>query len=484
MIKYTTSAELKDQLFKSPFDAELNKNNRWVVMEGLVEWDELAKVLIDRMSNRGRASIDVRYVLGALLIKGLENLSDVDTIRQISENIYMQYFVGLRTFSPAPLFVPEVLVSVRKKLGEDGAVLMNDIMLKAAAESGAIKHKAPYGSGGDATQRGTLKIDATACPQDVRYPLDTSLLNDARLKSEGIIDYLWSLDYYKDKKPRTYRKTAQGYYLDFVKKKSPKPKAIRKCKKQQLQYLRRNIKSINKMLDEYKSSDATSSLPHMSKQMYKDWLVLQSIYNQQEEMYRDRRRGVSDRIVSLHQPHVRPIVRGKAGKKVEFGAKVNMSETEGFVRMDRIDFNAFNEGQDLMAVVESYKELYGYYPESVLVDKIYLTRSNRNYLKEKGISHYGPPLGRPAKRTKAEKQKRAKKQNKRSEVEAKFGLAKIKYGLDRIKMRLSQTSKAHVGIAMLCMNLWKLMKLSIHHFLVFITQLMNGLSIMRRMETY
>lgn len=482
MIKYTTTAELKNQLFQSPFDAELDKNNRWMIMEQLVEWDDLAKVLIDRMSNRGRASIDVRYVLGALLIKGLENLSDEDTIRQISENVYMQYFVGLRTFSPAPLFVPEVLVSVRKKLGEDGAVLMNDIMLKAASRLGAIKHKAPYGSGGSDTHRGTLKVDATACPQDVRYPLDTSLLDDSRLKSEGIIDHLWSLGYYKGKKPRTYRKTAKESYLDFVKKKSPKAKTVRKCKKQQLQYLRRNIKTIDKMLDEYKSKINSEELPPMDNKMYKDWLVLQHVYSQQNEMYRNRRRQVRDRIVNLHQPHVRPIVRGKAGKRVEFGAKVNMSETEGFVRMDKIDFNAFNEGQDLVAVIESYKELYSYYPESVLVDKIYLTRSNRNYLKEKGIAHYGAPLGRPPKLSKEEKRKRVKKQNKRSEVEAKFGLAKVKYGLDRVKMRLVQTSKAHIGIAMLCMNIWKLMKLSIYRFWVFIAQLVYRYSIIRRME--
>lgn len=76
---------------------------------------------------------------------------------------------------------------------------MNDMVLKAVAKSGAIKHKAPYGSGDDDTHRGTLKVDATACPQDVRYPLDTSLLNDARVKSERIIDYLWSLVYYKAK---------------------------------------------------------------------------------------------------------------------------------------------------------------------------------------------------------------------------------------------------------------------------------------------
>lgn len=129
--------------------------------------------------------------------------------------------------------------------------------------------------------------------------------------------------------------------------------------------------------------------------MYKDWLVLQCMYNQQDKMYRDRRRQVSDRIVNLHQPHVRPIVQGKAGKRVEFGAKVNMSEREGFVRMDGIDFNAFNEGQDLIGVVESYKELYGYYPESVLVGRIYLTCSNRNCLKEKGIAHCGAPWADP-----------------------------------------------------------------------------------------
>jgi hypothetical protein len=110
----------------------------------------------------------------------------------------------------------------------------------------------------------------------------------------------------------------------------------------------------------------------------------------------------------------------------------------------------------LEGIVEGYKSLYGYYPQGVLVDKIYLTRENRKMLKKRGIAHYGPQLGRQTDRTKAEKIKRKKKQNKRSEIEGKFGLAKMKFGLNRIMMKRSDTSKAHIQLIAISMNICKL----------------------------
>jgi hypothetical protein len=89
--------------------------------------------------------------------------------------------------------------------------------------------------------------------------------------------------------------------------------------------------------------------------------VSQHVLEQQTEMYNTKTHSHPDRIVNIHQPYVRPIVRGKAKAKVEFGAKINLSLQDGFTKIDRLDWNAYNEGTDLVSQVESYNKLYGYY---------------------------------------------------------------------------------------------------------------------------
>ncbi|MBK7410047.1 MAG: transposase [Saprospirales bacterium] len=182
--------------------------------------------------------------------------------------------------------------------------------------------------------------------------------------------------------------------------------------------------------------------------------IIQELYRQQEEMFRDRRRRIDDRIISIHQPHARPIKRGKGGgKDTEFGPKINVSVTEGIARVDQINFNAFNEANYLEDQIEGYKTLHGYYPTLVLADQIYWTRSNRNYLKDKDIQMGGVPLGPSKELTKYEKYKARKRNNKRSEVEGKFGQAKSKYGLEDLFTRLPVTIMAEINLIFLALNL-------------------------------
>ncbi len=103
-------------------------------------------------------------------------------------------------------------------------------------------------------------------------------------------------------------------------------------------------------------------------------------------MYQNKERRCKDRIVSVSQPHVRPIVLGKIGKSTEFGAKISVSMTaDGFAFVDRIGWDAFNESADLKRQVERYKDRLGYLPEIVLADQLYSTRDNRRFLKELGV---------------------------------------------------------------------------------------------------
>jgi hypothetical protein len=202
------------------------------------------------------------------------------------------------------------------------------------------------------------------------------LLNQARVKIEKIIDTLYEpLKGKLGKKPKTYRNLARKNYLQVAKKRRPSRKERRKAIRKQLQYVKRNLAHINQL------TQAGNGLETLKSTQYKSLLVVAEVYRQQQWMYDNKTSIIEDRIVSLSQPHIRPIVRGKAGTPVEFGAKLSVSLRDGYIFLDRIDWNNFNESGDLKAQVEAFKEATGVYPESVQVDRIYRTRSNRAFCK-------------------------------------------------------------------------------------------------------
>ena len=183
-------------------------------------------------------------------------------------------------------------------------------------------------------------------------------------------------------------------------------------------------------------------------------LVVAEVYRQQRTLVENNQQSISDRIVSLSQPHIRPIVRGKAGKPVEFGAKISASYFEGYVFLDRISWDNFNESGDLKSQVEAYYNFTGYYPQSVHVDRIYRTRENRAWCKERGIRISGPPLGRPPAYVSPETRKLTTEDEKiRNSIEGKFGQAKRRFSLARVMTKLSYTSETAMAISFLVINL-------------------------------
>ncbi len=201
------------------------------------------------------------------------------------------------------------------------------------------------------------------------------------------------------------------------------------------------------------------SLLCLDRRTYKNLLVCSELYRQQLEMYESRSQRVDDRIVSISQPHVRPIKRGKAGRDTEFGAKLSLSVVDGFSFVDRLSWDNYNEGLDLVDQIQRYHRRFGFYPESVHVDKIYRTRSNRAFCKEHGIRMSGPPLGRTSKHVSAEVKKQATADEAiRNQVEGKYGQGKRRFGLGRIMAKLASTSAAQISLSFVVMNLelaWK-----------------------------
>ncbi len=167
-------------------------------------------------------------------------------------------------------------------------------------------------------------------------------------------------------------------------------------------------------------------------------------------MYENKQNRIDDRIVSITQPHIRPIVRGKAGTPVEFGAKLSVSCWDRYVFLDRISWDNFNESGDLLKQIEAFKRNTRFYPESVQVDKIYRTRANLALCKERGIRISGTPLGRPPKNSSKATKKQVKlDEGVRNCIEGKFGEGKRRFSLDRVMAKLADTSEAAIAISFL-----------------------------------
>ena len=479
---YSSPSQLTLAGFETPFERTLNPNNRWVRLAHLIPWDRIVPIYDCCFSSKeGRPPINGRVVIGALIIKHMEMLSDRATLDHISENLYMQYFLGYSSFTNEVPFTAPLFVSLRKRVSPELTNEISELIATLAGEEDDSfgEPPAPDSSEEEAVTessfsleqskdsqqneqsqqdeqseekktaepapRGKLLMDATVAPQDITFPTDIKLLDSARRKSEELIDILCRSGLHGDKKPRTYRRVARQMFLNIQKKKIRSAKHVRRAIGQQLRFLRRNLKHIEILLSACESSPLKPS-----NQKYLQ--VLHTVYEQQEAMYRNHTHKIADRIVSIHQPHVRPMVRGKDRQNVEFGSKLQVSLVNGFTFIDKLSWDAFNEGQYLKESVERYRLRRGYYPAEVLADKIYCTRENRRWLKAHGIKLAAKPLGRPS----AQAVKYHVSPGERNPIEGKFGQAKLAYGLNNIRARLKETSESWIACIALVLNLVRL----------------------------
>jgi hypothetical protein len=471
--------QLSFEDFYLPFGGKLRSDNRWVILSKQIPWDQIEQTYATHFqgATSGNVAKPARVALGALIIKERLGLTDRETVLQIQENPYLQFFLGFAEYEDKPPFDHSVMVHFRKRFDKASLAKINDMIVGKAKVSPAAKQTGDSPSDDDPPpgHQGKLLIDATCTPADITFPTDLKLLNEAREKTDEMIDEMHKPFIGQRKRPRTYRQRARQDYLAVAKQKKPGHKKIRKAIRKQLGYLRRNLHIVETLAQE-------GLLKRLDKRLYRLLLVAQELYRQQLQMYQDRNHTMADRIVSLYQPHVRPIVRGKAKNPVEFGAKISVSLVDGFSFVDTLSWDAFNESGDLKAQVEAYRRRFGFYPASVHADKIYRSRKNRQFCKSLGIRLSGPPLGRPKQMTAANKVELAasRRQQRQDEldriaVEGKFGQGKRRFTLNRIMAKLAETSEAVIMVSFIVMNLEKLLSSILLCVLGWIVSLSKGL---------
>jgi hypothetical protein len=468
--------------FNQPFGIALDPDNRWVKKAALIPWEEIEKDYARLFPSReGQVSKTARLALGALIIQKEYGFSDDETALMIQENPYFQYFCGIRKFTQTVPFDPSSMVHFRKRFTPDMIAGVNEKIIGRAAEAGkecggeenfeetngtetkpdgsghppasgltAVSQQIPSevltAPGTDVPLKGTMIVDATCAPVNIKYPTDTDILNKAREDTESMISLLHNPS--EGHRPRTYARTARKEYVNFSRKRHKTSKEIRRMIFRQLACLKRNTGFINSLLASGKS------LPDKWISRFE---TVCGVYGQQKQMYESKSHTVPERIVSLSRPWIRPIVRGKTNAPVEFGVKLDVSVVDGFTRLEHCDFSAYNESGQLIGEIGRYKERTGFYPQRVPADKIYRNRENLKYCKEHGIRLSGPALGRRPKDFVPDREQEYRDICGRTEVERVFSLAKRRYGLGVISARLQETMMSSVALSVMLLNLNKVL---------------------------
>lgn len=419
-----------------PLGGGLRADNRWMKLGKLIPWNQMEEIYRGYFSEgMGRPAKDSRLICGLLVVKHVEGYSDERVVEEYLENPYVQAFCGEEVFVIVGGIDPSLLSKMRKRLGKEFFQRFEEEVLEVLKRERIVKAREQL-------------LDATVVPVNITYPTDTKLLNRARewvVKVIGVMRKRFKIQ----EKVRTYCRVARVVYVGFQKKRRKTKAQIRLMRGKLLRYLRRNLRQLEELLRGYGERLKQKEREFLRRRLG----VVRAMYDQQWEMWKTRAKTVKDRIVSLHLPHIRPIVRGKEGREVEFGPKALLSWVDGFCFLDRLAFDAYNEGVHLWGSLERYKKRFGKYPQCATGDGIFGNRENRTQLKALGIRSGFKALGRAAQDHVNKQWFREKQRLRSSRMEGIIGHGKSHFGLDRILYRIADGEEMWVRMGLLAMNL-------------------------------
>ena len=374
-----------------------------------IPWDDMIKHFRLKAYKKGPARIfNPRGMLALMLLKSHVGCSDRKLIEHINGNINFQLFCDI--------FLKRI---TNFKIVSDIRTYLSDRLDIKEMQKILAHHWKPY-----MEQSYIMLTDATCYETAMRYPTNVKLLWES-------VDWCYgqmrlTCKFLQIRTPRTKYLKQRERYSNYSRKR-------RKSKKQRRVLTRSLLHLLGKLLTllETIEADHTGSV-QMSKRYYKQIKIITKVLVQQQEIF-ETGESVPDRIVSLSKAYIRPIVRGKEVKPVEFGAKVNMVQFDGINFIEHISFRAFHEGIRLPQSIRYSRELVGKISH-VSGDDIYATNKNRTYCAKENIIH---GFKRKWRAGKYEDQRKILQLMLRKEratrMEGSFGTEKEHYGLKKIR---------------------------------------------------
>lgn len=412
----------------------LDQDNELFKITKAIDWVSLSdKLSCFYCPDNGRPSKPSRLKVGLLILKHLYKLSDLDACDTLKENIYAQYLCNVSLEKGRQFIEPSSLTRFRKQIGIEGIKIIEKEVFDSLQRAKLLKDR-------------KLVTDTTVVPSNIAYPTDVSLLEKVRRKAVGYLD---KAKQFGIKAYRTYKRTAQKAYIQYQKIRHHTTQSRRRVQKKLLQFSMRNIKQLKEAANIVGSNldKAKEQFLNETKQFLD---TASNILLQQKNLYKGL--PVKERIVSIHKPYLRPMVRGKYPVEVEFGPKVLLNLKNNFLFLEDIRFNNTSDSQLLDTALKGYKERFGNLPTQLSADRGFWSKENyklaQDYriskvaIENKGKSSYlkGKPF-------------RERLRRLRCSIEAKISLAKRKFGLDRSLYNITNGEEIWVRLGLIAMNL-------------------------------
>ena len=391
--------------------------------------DELASHFPKKHSRGNTPMFPPDGEIALMFLKPYTGLSDDGLIEMLNGSIHMQMFCGVLIDPSRPIKDGKIVSAIRNRLAPRLDIVRQQSVLYKKWDS-MLKDK------------DLCMSDATCYESHLRYPTDIKLMWECCEWLHKLLQKTCREQ--GERLPRSKYNEVAKARLAYAKQRKPKKSATRRMQRRLLKLLGKLIGQWNCLCRLY------APVIHLSAEQDKRIMAIKEVHRQQTDHF--NKKEVKHRIVSIDRPYIRPIVRGKENKRVEFGAKVNNIQVDGISFIEHHSFEAFNEGTRLKQCVEYQESLTGVKVTRIGMDTIYANNENRKYCTERGITtnfvRKGPkPKDEPVCVSTA---RRIIGNLRATVLEGSFGNQKQHYGVGRIaaRNRHSETLLLFFGIHM------------------------------------
>jgi len=417
---------------------EVDENHELIKIAKAIDWVSISEKLSRFYCvDNGRPAKPSRAKVGLLILKHLYRYSDAELIDFIKRDIYAQYLCDVSLKEAKNFINPSTLSKFRKQIGVEGVKLIEQEIFLSLQRTKLLKGR-------------RLVCDTTVVPSDIAYPTDVSLLDKVRRKT---VQYLEIAKQFGVKAYRTYKRAARKVFITYQKIRHHTTQSRRRVQRKLLQFSRRNIHQLKEAMETiaantHEAADNAKDNFIKEAQCFLD--TAGAILTQQKDVYQGI--PVKERIVSVHQPHIRPMVRGKYPVEVEFGPKILLNLKNKCLFLEDLNFANVSDANLLGTAIDAYKERFGTYPSQLSADRGFWSKENYRIAEEKNISKIA--IENKGKSSYLiHKPFRERMRRLRCSIEAKISLAKRKYGLDRIRYHIAGGEEMWIRLGLMAMNL-------------------------------
>lgn len=386
-----------------------------------IPWTSLLASLNLKDSKKGPQSIfSPRGKVALMFLKHYAGCSDRKLIEQLNGNIDYQFFCDIHLPIGIRIENYKIVSSIRCELSEQLDITK---LQEALMESWL-----PYLS-----DLSSITCDATCYESSIRYPTDVKLLWES---------VSWSYKELRSLSRKLRVKLIRTKYLKWKKRYISYSKMKKKRRKKRKVLKRALLHLLNKINEQLAYLEKLIESAYFSSRYHRRRSAIKLIYQQQHEMFVKGLKKIKDRIVSIDKPYIRPIVRGKENKPIEFGAKVNKLQIDGISFIEHLSFDNFNEGPRLIDTIFLAQKLTKRKVKVVGADAIYANNKNRNFITKHGIKTDFKPKGRRSKhRNHQDQLAKMITKERASRLEGSFGTDKEHFLL---KKNLARTRKTEI----------------------------------------